>query len=115
MFTDSGCNNKVGTITGSSGTFTGLSPNTTYYARANASNGYYRGYSGVPSKTTYRYPYLISASDFVIGNNVTLRIYNPLNRTVELQMWSHNNQMFMNPTKISATPKDNTDLYFSAK
>lgn len=114
LFTDSGCNNKVGTITGTSGTFTGLSPNTTYYARANASNGYYRGYSGVPSKTTYRYPYLISASDFVIGNNVTLRIYNPLNRTVELQMWSHNNQMFMNPTKISATPKNNTDYTFPA-
>lgn len=114
LFTDSGCTNKVGTINGTSGTFTGLNANTTYYARANASNGYYRGYSGVSSKTTYRYPYLISASDFVIGNNVTLRIYNPLNRTVELQMWSHNNQMFINPTKISATPKDNTDYTFPA-
>lgn len=114
LFSDSGCTNKVGTINGSSGTFTGLTANKTYYARANASNGYYRGYSGVASGATYQYPYLISASDFVIGNNVTLRFYNPLNRTVELQMWSHNNQMFMNPTKISATPKDNTDYTFPA-
>lgn len=40
------------TITGTSGTFSGLSPNTTYYARANASNGKYRGYSSVVSFTT---------------------------------------------------------------
>lgn len=114
LFTDSGCTNKVGTISGTSGTFTGLNPNTTYYARANASNGTYRGYSGVPSKTTYKYPYLISASDFTIGNNVTLRIYNPLGRTVELQMWSHNNQNFINSTKVSAKPGDNADYIFPA-
>lgn len=114
LFTDSGCTNKVGTISGTSGTFTGLNPNTTYYARANASNGTYRGYSGVPSKTTYKYPYLISASDFTIGNNATLRIYNPLGRTVELQMWSHNNQNFINSTKVSAKPGDNADYTFPA-
>lgn len=51
-FTDSGCTNKKATITGTSGTFSGLSRYTTYYARANASNGSYRGYSAVKSFTT---------------------------------------------------------------
>lgn len=114
LFTDSGCTNKVGTITGTSGTFTGLNPNTTYYARANASNGYYRGYSGVPSKTTYKYPYCTSAPDFTIGGNVTLKFYNPLKRTIQLQMWSHNSQSFINSTKISATPNDDTNYTFPA-
>ena len=54
LFSDSACTNKVGTITGASGTFTGLSPNKTYYAKANASNGTYRGYSSVQSQTTYQ-------------------------------------------------------------
>lgn len=114
LFTDSGCTNKVGTITGTSGTFTGLNPNTTYYARANASNGTYRGYSGVPSKTTYKYPYCTSAPDFTIGNNVTLKFYNPLKRTIQLQMWSHNSKSFINSTKVSATPNDNTNYTFPA-
>lgn len=99
LFTDSGCTNKVGTI-GSSGTFTGLSPNTTYYARANASNGTYRGYSGVASGATYQYPYLTECSDFTIGNNTTFKFYNPLNRTMEIQIWSHNSNTFINSTKI---------------
>ena len=51
-FSDSGLNNKVSTITGTSGTFTGLSEGTTYWARANASNGTYRGYSSSTSFTT---------------------------------------------------------------
>ena len=50
-FTDAACTAKVGTI-GSSGTFTGLTPHKTYYVRANASNGTYRGYSAVGSFTT---------------------------------------------------------------
>ena len=37
---------------GRTGTFSSLSPGTTYYVRANASNGTYRGYSGVTSFTT---------------------------------------------------------------
>lgn len=50
-FTDAACTSKVGTI-GASGTFTGLTPHKTYYVRANASNGTYRGYSAVGSFTT---------------------------------------------------------------
>lgn len=119
LFTNSNCSDasKIAIATNPENnryTFTGLSPNTTYYARANAFNGTYRGYSGVPSSTTYKYPYLTSCSDFTIGNNVTLRFYNPLKRTIELQMYSHVGNVFINSTKVSCTPNDNTDYTFPA-
>lgn len=88
LFTDSGCTNKVGVITGSSGTFTGLSANTTYYARANASNGYYRGYSSVPSKKTDQWPYVsaITTANLTIGNKQKVTLYNPHSRNVTVYM-----------------------------
>ena len=87
LFTDSACTNKVGTITGTSGTFTGLNPNQTYYAKANASNGYYRGYSGVASKTTYDYPHVTTTPNFKIGNELWLTLYNPLKRNCTCTMY----------------------------
>lgn len=88
LFSDSGCNNKVGTITGTSGTFTGLNANTTYYARANASNGTYRGYSGVTNKKTSQWPYVsaITTADLTIGNQQTVSLYNPHSRNVTVYM-----------------------------
>lgn len=92
LFTDSGCTNKVGTISSTSGTFTGLTANKTYYARANASNGTYRGYSGVPSTSTYQYPYIsaVDSSDLTIGNQQKLTLYNPLGRSVNIYMKKDN-------------------------
>lgn len=92
LFTDSGCNNKVGTINGTSGTFTGLSANTTYYARANASNGYYRGYSSVSSKKTSQWPYVsaVTTGDLTIGNQQTVSLYNPHGRNVTIYMKKDN-------------------------
>lgn len=92
LFTDSGCTNKVGTISSTSGTFTGLTANKTYYARANASNGTYRGYSGVLSTSTYQYPYIsaVETSDLTIGNQQKLTLYNPLNRSVDIYMKKDN-------------------------
>ena len=92
LFTDSGCTNKVGTISSTSGTFTGLTANKTYYARANASNGTYRGYSSVPSTSTYQYPYVsaVENSDLTIGNQQKLTLYNPLNRSVDIYMKKDN-------------------------
>lgn len=88
LFSDSGCTKKVGTISGASGTFTGLSANTTYYARANASNGTYRGYSGVANKKTTQWPYVesITTADLVIGNKQKVSIYNPHSRNVTVYM-----------------------------
>ena len=92
LFTDSGCTNKVGTISSTSGTFTGLTANKTYYARANASNGTYRGYSSVPSTSTYQYPYVsaVETSDLTIGNQQKLTLYNPLSRSVNIYMKKDN-------------------------
>lgn len=92
LFTDSSCTNKVGSISGTSGTFTGLTANTTYYARANASNGIYRGYSSVPSTSTYQYPYIsaVNSSDLTIGNQQKLTLYNPLGRSVNIYMKKDN-------------------------
>ena len=92
LFTDSGCTNKVGVISSTSGTFTGLTANKTYYARANASNGTYRGYSGVPSTSTYQYPYVsaVETSDLTIGNQQKLTLYNPLSRSVDIYMKKDN-------------------------
>ena len=92
LFTDSGCTNKVGTINGTNGTFTGLTANKTYYARANAFNGTYRGYSGVLSTSTYQYPYVsaVESSDLTIGNQQKLTLYNPLGRSVDIYMKKDN-------------------------
>lgn len=88
IYSDSGCTNRVGGISGSSGTVTGLSANRTYYVRANASNGYYRGYSGVASTSTYQYPYVsgVNTANLIIGNQQTVSLYNPLGRNVTVYM-----------------------------
>ena len=88
IYSDSGCTNRVGGISGSSGTVTGLSANRTYYVRANASNGYYRGYSGVASTSTYQYPYVsgVDTANLIIGNQQTVSLYNPLGRNVTVYM-----------------------------
>ena len=92
LFTDSSCTNKVGVISSTSGTFTGLTANTTYYARANASNGTYRGYSSVSSTSTYQYPYIsaVNSSNLTIGNQQKLTLYNPLGRSVNIYMKKDN-------------------------
>lgn len=79
---------------GCSSTFYG-SANTTYYFRYYASNSQGTSYSGNTSATTYNYPYCTEAPNFTIGNNVTIKLYNPLNRTVKIQMWSYVGQQFV--------------------
>ena len=61
-------------------TFTG-SANTTYYFRYYATNSQGTSYSGNTSATTYNYPYINSAPNFKIGNQLTIGIYNPLGRS----------------------------------
>lgn len=83
IFSDSGLTNKVGTNSGSlTGAFSGLSPNTQYYLRANSSNGYYRGYSNVASSKTYQYPYVSSVDSWLIGDSTKISFYNPLGRQI---------------------------------
>lgn len=76
---------------------TNLSPNTSYgirlRVRRKESQTTYDIGSG--SLTTYDYPYCTEAPNFTIGNNVTIKLYNPLNRTVQIQMWSHVGRQFV--------------------
>lgn len=51
--------------------------------------------SNTVQQSTYAYPYCISAPDFTIGDNVTFTFYNPLNRTIQIQMWSYTSQQFV--------------------
>ena len=65
---------------GCGSTFYG-SANTTYYFRYYASNSQGTSYSGNASAKTYNYPYITSAPNFKIGNQLTIGIYNPLGRS----------------------------------
>lgn len=80
----------------SSDTFSGLSANTTYtvqvekVGQASGETGY-----ATIDVTTYDYPYCTSRPDFKIGSKLNLQFYNPLNRTMQIQMWSHKSQSFV--------------------
>lgn len=87
LFTDSDCSNKVGTIYGASGTFTGLTPNTTYYVRANASNGTYRGYSSVKKVSTYNKATISSAPAITHGSSVTITYSNPSSSSLQIGIY----------------------------
>ncbi|MEI3355776.1 MAG: hypothetical protein V8R81_01595 [Clostridia bacterium] len=109
LFTDSGCSNKVGTISGASGTFTGLEPNKTYYARANASNGTYRGYSSVKTVSTYDIARLTEAPDVNIGSAHTIKWTNPSGATISLALYKTDGKTLVyNVGNIAGTSKSVT-------
>ena len=109
LFTDSGCSNKVGTISGASGTFTGLEPNKTYYARANASNGIYRGYSSVKTVSTYDIARLTEAPDVNIGSTHTIKWTNPSGATISLALYKTDGKTLVyNVGNITGTSKSVT-------
>ena len=86
LFSDLACTNKLQTITGSSGTFSNLTPNTTYYVRANASNGTLRGYSNVISTTTYNYATITNAPNLIHGNPLTITYSNPSGSSLQIAL-----------------------------
>lgn len=70
-----------------SDTFSGLYANTTYTVQVEKV-GQASGEAGYATVdvTTYDYPYCTSATDFTIGNVLTLNFYNPLNRTMSVKV-----------------------------
>lgn len=108
LFTDSGCTNKVGTITGASGTFTGLQPNKTYYARSNASNGTYRGYSSVQTVSTYDIAKLTEALDVNIGSAHTIKWTNPSGAATSLKLCKTDGTLVYNVGTVTGTSKSVT-------
>ena len=75
---------------GTSGTYTisGLSDNTTYQIKTRVRNkaSQLTTDSSALSVTTYQFPYATSMPDFTIGGRVTIGIYNPLGRTVTINL-----------------------------
>lgn len=72
-----------------SGSFIGLSPNSSYYIIVTAQNATYTSYTkstGEISGTTYAYPYIKSVSSTSITNSgsVNLTVYNPCGRSLKL-------------------------------
>lgn len=87
IFTDSACTNKIGTINGASGTFSSLAPNTTYYIKANASNGTFRGYSSAVSGTTYNYATITNAPNLIHGNTLQVTYSNPSGSSLQIALY----------------------------
>lgn len=86
IYSNSTLTTKVATITGTSGTFTGLTPNTTYYVRANASNGTYRGYSSTITTSTYNYGTITNAPNLTHGGNLTISYSNPSGAALKIAL-----------------------------
>lgn len=87
---------------GTSGTYTisGLSANTTYQVktRVRRKDSQLTTDSSALSVATYAYPYANSMPSFTIGNKLTLGIYNPLNRSVTVNILGADNSQISNDT-----------------
>lgn len=87
---------------GKSGSYTisGLSPNTTYQikTRVRRKDSQLTTDSSALSVTTYAYPYANSMPNFNVGDKLTIGIYNPLKRSVTVNILGADNSQISNDT-----------------
>ena len=87
---------------GTNGTYTisGLTANTTYNVktRVRSKASQLTTDSTALAVTTYNYPYANSMPNFTIGNKLTLGIYNPLGRSVTVNIIGADNSQISNDT-----------------
>ena len=87
---------------GKSGTYTitGLKANTTYQVktRVRRKDNQLTTDSSALAVTTYNYPYANSTPNFTIGNKFTIGLYNPLNRSVTVNILGADNSQCTNDT-----------------
>lgn len=99
----------VNVADGTNGTYTisGLSANTEYKikTRVQRKDSQLPTDSSALSVTTYDYPHCTSAPDFVIGKEVTLGFYNPLNRTFSFTIVGNGVEIFTWPDRTGTTYK----------
>jgi len=78
-----------------SNTFNNLSANTTYYIQVEkiGSASGEAGYAETSAITTYDYPYCTETPNFSLGNEVTLKFYNPLGRTFKFYIIGNGTQI----------------------
>ena len=79
---------SIGNATNGTYTISGLTANTTYQVktRVRRKDSQLSNDSSALAVTTYAYPYANSMPNFTIGNSVTIGIFNPLKRTVTVEM-----------------------------
>lgn len=113
--------NPIATISGLSGTFSGLSNYTTYYARAEASNGTATGYSAVQSFTTLgRAPTITNVTATPALNScsiaVTATYYDSASfASMEIsygKSTSYSSTISENTTTYSLSPLDSKTTYY---
>lgn len=103
---DNGSNwTAVGSVNATSGSYTisGLTANTTYniktrVRRSSTSTTYDTTASAI---ATHPYPYLVSASNFTIGNNIPVNIKNPLNRSLTIYIIGNDNSTICTATRTT--------------
>lgn len=95
------------TADGTSGTYTigSLSANTTYNVktRVRRKDSQLTTDSSATSVATYNYPYANSMPDFVVGNSMTVGVYNPLGRSFTLTLVASNNQEITTESSYTGT------------
>lgn len=97
----------VNVTDGTSGSYTisGLSPNTAYNVktRVRRKDSQLTTDSSVLAVTTYAYPYASGMPNFTIGDKLTLTIYNPLKRSVTVNILGADNSQISNDTTTGTT------------
>jgi hypothetical protein len=92
----------VNVTDGKSGTYTitGLKANTAYNVktRVRRKDNQLTTDSSALAVTTYNYPYANSTPNFTIGNKFTIGLYNPLNRSVTVNILGADNSQCTNDT-----------------
>lgn len=87
---------------GKSGSYTisGLSPNTKYNikTRVRRKDSQLTTDSAALAVTTYAYPYANSMPNFTVGNKLTLGFYNPLNRSITVNILGADGSQISNDT-----------------
>lgn len=92
---------------GTNGTYTisGLAANTTYNVktRVRRKDSQLTTDSTALAVTTYNYPYANSMPNFTIGSKLTIGLYNPLGRSVTVNIIGANNSQISNDTTTGTT------------
>ena len=92
----------VGSVNAKSGSYTisGLSANTNYdiKTRVRRKDSQLTTDSSKMTVATYNYPFANSMPNFTIGNKLTIGIYNPLNRSVTVNIIGADNSQISNDT-----------------
>lgn len=107
----------IGGVNATSGSYTisGLTANTTYNikTRVRRKDSQLTTDSGNLSIATYNYPYASSMPNFTIGNTLTLGIYNPLGRSVQVYFVCANGTEVGGDTITGTTISGYTSNYFT--